>query len=72
MQRLGSNKFTFSKRLLGGLLLLGGIAGNLGLVTLDLIRRSDQVGPQQRAAMIVLGVLALIGLTLIPLGKAKA
>ena len=68
-----SLEFTFSKRLLGLILVIVGVLGCLGLLAFDLIRQSDQgVGPAQRAAMLGLGAVAFIGLTLIPLGKAEA
>lgn len=73
IRRFFSLDFTFSKRLLGLILMIGGVLGCLGLIAFDLIRQSDQgVGPAQRAAMVILGAAALVGLTLIPLGKAEA
>ena len=66
-------EFTFSKRLLGVILVVVGVLGCLGLIAFDIIRQSDQgIGPAQRAGMLMLGAAALIGLTLIPLGKAEA
>lgn len=65
--------FTFSKRLLGIILVVGGVLGIAALLGYDIIRQSDQgIGPAQRAAMLVLGAAALVGLTLIPLGRAEA
>lgn len=73
IRRFFSPEFTFSKRLLGLVLVIGGVLGCAALIAYDLIRQSDQgIGPAQRAAMIVLGAAALLGLTLIPLGKAEA
>lgn len=73
MRRLLSLEFTFTKRLLGLLLVTAGVLGNGALVLFDILRKSDQgAGPAQRAAMVALAVGALIGLTLIPLGRAKA
>lgn len=73
MRQLVSLEFTFSKRLLGVLMVLAGIGGNGALIAYDIIRRSDQgIGPAQRVAMIALAGGAVIGLTLIPLGRAKA
>lgn len=73
MRRLFSLEFTFTKRLLGLTLVVIGLLGNAALIALDVIRRSDQgIGPAQRAAMIALGVGVVLGLTLIPLGRAKA
>lgn len=65
--------FTFSKRLLGILLLLIGIAGVLGLLLLDSITGSEGgIGPAQRLGFIVLALTALVGLSLIPLGNTPA
>lgn len=70
---LFSLEFTFTKRLLGLHLIVVGVAGNAVMIGWDLVRQSEHgIGPQQKAAMIVLAVGALIGLTLIPLGRAKA
>jgi hypothetical protein len=70
---LFSGEFTFTKRLLGLHLILIGVAGNVVMIGWDLVRQSEHgVGPQQKAAMIVLAIGAVIGLTLIPLGRAKA
>lgn len=70
---LFSPEFTFSKRLLGLHLIIIGVVGNAVMIGWDLVRQSEHgVGPQQKAAMIVLAVGAAIGLTLIPLGRAKA
>jgi hypothetical protein len=68
-----SPEFTFSKRLLGAVMLIGGVLGCVALIAFDLIRQSDHgIGPAQRNAMLVLGAAALVGLTLIPLGKREA
>ncbi len=69
-----SNDFTFSKRLLGVLLLLVGVIGFIGIFAVDVIDvgREGGIGPAQRIALGVCAALALLGLTLIPLGKAKA
>ena len=73
MRHLFSLEFTFSKRLLGLVMVAVGLLGNGALIAYDLIRRSDQgVGPAQRAAMILLALAVVVGLTLIPLGRAKA
>ncbi len=68
-----SPEFTYSKRLLGLHLIIIGVLGNAIMIGWDLVRRSEHgAGPQQKAAMIVLAVGAVIGLTLLPLGRAKA
>lgn len=73
IRRFFSLEFTFSKRMLGLILVIGGVLGCAALIAFDIIRQSDQgIGPAQRAAMVVLGGAALVGLTLIPLGKAEA
>jgi hypothetical protein len=70
---LFSPEFTFSKRLLGLHLIIIGVTGNAVMIGWDLVRRSEHgVGPQQKAAMIVLAIGAVIGLTLLPLGRTKA
>lgn len=68
-----SPEFTFTKRLLGLHLIIVGVAGNAVMIGWDLIRESEHgIGPQQKAAMIVLAVGVAIGITLLPLGRAKA
>lgn len=70
---LFSPEFTFTKRLLGLHLIIVGVAGNAIMIGWDLVRQSEHgIGPQQKAAMIVLAVGIVIGLTLLPLGRAKA
>lgn len=73
IRRLFSLDFTFSKRLLGIVLIMAGVLGNGAMIAWDIVRQSEHgVGPQQKAAMIALAVGAAIGLTLLPLGRAKA
>lgn len=50
---------------------VGGIALILGVEVLQ-IGREGGIGPAQRQALIVMGVLAAAGLTLIPLGNDPA
>jgi purine-cytosine permease-like protein len=70
---LFSPEFTFTKRLLGLHLIIVGVAGNAVMIGWDLVRQSEHgIGPQQKAAMIVLAVGVVIGLTLLPLCQAKA
>lgn len=71
---LFSDSFTISKRLLGWLLFLGGLLGTLGLLVLDTLRGTENggMGPAQRIAIALMIVLAVVGLTLIPLGKRGA
>jgi hypothetical protein len=66
--------FTFSKRQLGWLLLiLGGLAAG-GIIAIDLLDagREGGIGPAQQLALVVSVGLALLGLTLIPLGDDPA
>lgn len=69
-----SEDFTFTKRQLGIFLLtIGGLAF-VGILALDFIGggREGGIGPAQMSALIVMGLLALVGLSLIPLGDAPA
>lgn len=68
------DSFTVSKRLLGALMLIGGGGGLIGLLALDVIRGTldSGFGPAQQAAMAACVVLAVVGLTLLPLGKRPA
>lgn len=69
-----SDKFTLTKRQLGILLLAGGLVIFIGLLALDTIfsGRDGGIGPAQRLALICAAVVALIGLSLIPLGNTPA
>lgn len=66
-----SSDFTPSKRFLGIFLLIVGIVGFIGILSLDLIGggREGGIGPTQQAALMLMAAIALFGLTLIPLGK---
>lgn len=69
-----SEDFTFTKRQLGIFLLtIGGLAF-VGILALDFIGggREGGIGPAQMSALIVMGLLALVGLSLIPLGDTPA
>lgn len=69
-----SEDFTFSKRLLGIVMVIGGILGTIGLLVLDAITATEEggIGPAQRTAIVVMIVVTIIGLTLIPLGHDPA
>ncbi len=69
-----SNQFTLSKRLLGALLLIGGIAAFAAILSIDVldVGREGGIGPAQRIALGGAALMALIGITLIPLGKQPA
>lgn len=66
--------FTFTKRGLGLLLLIGGVLGVVGLLALDLVGggREGGIGPAQRLAILLAALTALLGLTLLPLGDDPA
>lgn len=66
--------FTFSKRQLGFILLLGGLAGFLAILSIDLldIGREGGIGPMQQMALLGMAAAALLGLSLIPLGSDPA
>ena len=68
------NDFTFTKKQLGLLLIAVGILGALGILSLDIISagREGGIGPAQRLGLGIAVGLALIGLTLIPLGGDPA
>jgi hypothetical protein len=69
-----TNHFTLTKRHLGLLLLLIGVGGFVAILSIDLldVGREGGIGPAQGAALGGMIVLALVGLTLLPLGKAPA
>lgn len=69
-----SPDFTFTKRQLGIILLTIGGLSFLGILGLDLVGggREGGIGPAQQAALIVMAFVALIGLSLIPLGDDPA
>lgn len=69
-----SNRFTLTKRHLGVLLLVGGIAAFAAILSIDLldVGREGGIGPAQRYALIGAALIALVGLTLIPLGDQLA
>jgi hypothetical protein len=69
-----SNHFTLSKRLLGVLLLVGGAAAFLGILAIDLldVGREGGIGPAQQIALAGAVLVAIVGVTLIPLGDHPA
>lgn len=74
LRDLFSEDFTFTKRQLGIILLsIGGLAF-VGILALDFIGggREGGIGPAQLSALIVMGFIALVGLSLIPLGDDPA
>jgi hypothetical protein len=69
-----SNDYTFNKSALGFLMVIVGGGGFLAILAIDLldVGREGGIGPAQQVALGGCVALALIGLTLIPLGKVKA
>lgn len=69
-----SEDYTITKRQLGILLLIIGILGVIGILAIDLLNAGQQggIGPAQAFALGIMGVVALVGLTLIPLGDTPA
>lgn len=63
--------FTPSKRTVGVLLVVVGIVGFAGILSLDVIGggREGGIGPTQQAALALMAAIGLFGLTLLPLGK---
>jgi hypothetical protein len=66
--------FSFTKRQLGLLFFILGTLGVIGILAIDVLNvgREGGIGPAQRAAVIVLAGVSVIGLTLIPLGDKQA
>lgn len=73
MRFLG-NDFTFSKRLLGWLMVLGGVGGFASVMVLNILRHKPiaEIGPAQQLVFALCAVVVLIGATLIPLGDSPA
>jgi hypothetical protein len=69
-----SPNFTFTKRQLGIILLAIGGLSFLGILGLDFVGggREGGIGPAQQTALILMGVVTLVGLSLIPLGDNPA
>ncbi len=69
-----SNHFTLTKRLLGLLLLIAGVAGFAAVLAIDVLNpaREGGIGPAQQIALGLCVALAAVGLTLIPLGNHPA
>lgn len=71
---MSDENFTLSKRQLGVLLLVVGVVAFAAILSIDIIDagREGGIGPAQRIALSLAGALALVGLTLIPLGDDPA
>jgi hypothetical protein len=65
---------SLTKRQLGLLLILGGLAGFLGIIAIDVLDagREGGIGPAQQIALALMVTLAVVGLTLIPLKDTPA
>lgn len=65
---------SLTKRQLGLLLLLGGAAGFVGIIAIDVldVGREGGIGPAQQIALALMVALALVGLTLIPIRDTPA
>src|SRR5260221_283902 len=63
--------FIFTKRHLGCALVALGVLGVLGILGLDLVRQHRDIGPAQMLGVVGCGALAVLGLTLIPLGNRR-
>lgn len=69
-----SESYTVSKRQLGIVLLLVGVAGFIGILAIDIldVGREGGIGPAQQAALAILAIVAIVGALLIPLGDKPA
>lgn len=69
-----SEDYTITKRQLGILLVLAGVLGAIGIIGIDVVNAGQQggIGPAQMFALGIMVVVAIIGLTLIPLGDTPA
>jgi hypothetical protein len=69
-----SKNFTLTKRLLGILMLSAGILGFAAILMIDIldVGRQGGIGPSQQLALGAMAALALVGLSLIPLGNTPA
>ncbi len=72
IQHLLSEDFTISKRIMGIACVMGGIMGAIAIVSVDMLREGSSFGPFQKLALIAMIVVAIIGLTLIPLQDKPA
>jgi hypothetical protein len=69
-----STTFTLTKRHLGALLLVGGVAAFVGILAIDLldVGREGGIGPAQQIALGGSVLIALVGLTLLPIRDQQA
>lgn len=68
-----SNHFTLTKRHLGWLLLIGGVAAFAAILAIDILDagREGGIGPAQQIALGGCVLTALVGLTLIPIRSTR-
>lgn len=74
LRKILSPDFTFTKRQLGIILLtIGGLA-IVAILAVDLLGggRESGIGPAQLSALVVMLMVALVGLSLIPVGDDPA
>lgn len=66
--------FTFTKKQLGYLLVFVGVASALAILSIDVLSagREGGIGPAQRMALGLAVAVAVVGLTLVPLGDDTA
>ncbi len=69
-----SNHFTLTKRHLGLLMLVGGLVAFAAIIGIDIldVGREGGIGPAQQMALGGCLLIALVGVTLIPLGSQPA
>ncbi|QPC80757.1 hypothetical protein G4Y79_13665 [Phototrophicus methaneseepsis] len=74
IRRFFSRDYTVSKRQLGIVLLVIGVLGFIGILGIDIldVGREGGIGPAQQGALALCAAMAVIGLTLIPLGNKPA
>jgi hypothetical protein len=63
-----------TKRQLGWLLLIGGLLAFAAVIAVDVLDagREGGIGPAQQIALLFSALAALVGLSLLPLGRAPA
>ncbi len=69
-----SDDFTITKKQLGWFLLITGILGIIGILSIDVLDtgRDGGIGPAQLFALGLMVITSIIGATLIPLGDEPA
>jgi hypothetical protein len=74
LSQILSPDFTFTKRQIGIALLVVGVLGFIGIFALDFVGggREGGIGPTQQAALAIMALVALVGLSMIPLGDMPA